>query len=78
MNRADNRFYRQAERSDCHVFHASETDPAGVRVEVTIVVPLPVADTWKDFREAAEHAQMTASRAMSQIRQSQSMERPPF
>jgi hypothetical protein len=58
---------------DPWVFRASETDPVGIQVDVVIAVPNGVA--WKDMRELAEVAQMTASRAMTQAIVSR--ERPP-
>ena len=51
-----------------HVFQASETDPSGIRVNVTIVVP--AAPAWRDVREVAELAQMAASGAMGQVHRS--------
>lgn len=61
-----------------HVFTAQETDPAGIRVTVTVTVPQDAA--WKTLRDVSEFAQMTASRAMAQTLQSRrtSLEECPF
>jgi hypothetical protein len=63
-----------------HVFTAQETHPSGIRVTVTITVPVAAATGWPHIRETAEHAQMTASRAMTSIIQSRtdSAEECPF
>lgn len=73
--RKENRFYREPDTSGrVWEFRAAEARPDGVRVDVTIAVPAGI--TWKDMRELAEVAQMTASRAMAQV--IASSERPPF
>lgn len=55
-------------------FESVITGPDGIRVRVTVTVPAGAA--WRDVGESAEIAQMTASRAMTQI--AQCKERPPF
>jgi len=61
----DNRFYREPEGGSPHVFQASYTDPSGIRVNTTILVPAEVA--WPDVREVGEIAQMTACGALAHI-----------
>ena len=56
------------------VFESTVTQPDGIRVQVVITVPIGTA--WKDVGETAEIAQMTATRALSQI--TTCKERPPF
>lgn len=56
------------------VFESTATQPDGIRVQVSISIPPGAA--WKDVGETAEIAQMTASRAMTQIHTCK--ERPPF
>lgn len=55
-------------------FESTVARPDGTQVRVTVTVP--TGSTWKDIGDAAEIAQMTASRAMSQIVANQ--ERCPF
>lgn len=47
------------------VHEAIVTDPTGLRVHVTVTVP-PTA-SWKTDHETTEIAQMTATRAMTQL-----------
>lgn len=60
----------------CTTFTAQEVDRFGVRVTVTISVPIDAQ--WKHTRECAEYAQMAASRTMSQLTKSREavMEQP--
>ncbi|ALG07632.1 hypothetical protein H4W33_010490 [Kibdelosporangium phytohabitans] len=60
--------------ADGWTFESTITDPNGVRVTVTVSVPLERA--WKDVGESAELAQMAASRAQAMLRDSR--ERAPF
>jgi hypothetical protein len=61
-----------------YIFDARISDPTGLRIDVTITVPEPA--TWPDVGDAAEIAQMAASRGLAQTRQARSnyYERPPF
>ena len=56
-------------------FESSITRPDGTRVHVTVAIPTGVGG-WKDVGENVEIAQMTATRAMTQIIANQ--ERCPF
>ncbi|MGA4726267.1 hypothetical protein ACPB67_02505 [Micromonospora taraxaci] len=48
-----------------YVFESTYSQPDGIRVQVVITIP---AETfWQDVQEAGEVAQMTASRALTQI-----------
>lgn len=49
-------------------FESVITNPSGVRVEVTVTVPL--SNAWPDVRETAEIAQMCANRAQSMVQES--------
>lgn len=55
-------------------FESNICHPDGIRVQITITVPCRAA--WKDVGEAGEVAQMTAWRAMEQLKSCR--ERPPF
>lgn len=61
------------------VLESVSTDPTGLRVQVIVTVP-PSAAWGVDTSEAAEFAQMTASRAITQIIASRKtqQERCPF
>lgn len=57
--------------SETHKFTAAEESPDGVRVAVTITVPIEIA--WLDVRELLELAGMTASRGMTVVNQNREM-----
>ena len=61
-----------------YVFESTYTQPDGIRVQV--VITIPAGEWWKDVQEAGEIAQMTASRALTQINAQikASNERVPF
>lgn len=52
------------------------THPNGFRVQVLITVPADPSSPPQGIADSSEHAQMTASRAMTQVQKS--MEEGPF
>lgn len=60
------------------VYEAAVTDPTGLRVHVTTVVPTRAR--WNDANECGEFAAMAAEQAMRNAQKSRKteQERPPF
>ncbi len=60
------------------VYEAAVTDPTGLRIHVTAIVPRR-AD-WKDAKECGEFTAMAAEQAMRAAQKSRKteQERPPF